>query len=220
MKTSPRTAFSLGDKVNISPAIWPVECEFDIDVQPGDLSKIAPSGTGFYGHQSHLCNNPFTNAPSKSAVGGVIYFDNGISTVDFKVLMHVLNVQSMYAEESIKDYAVFVKESDNPKEDGYLTQMRIVSKFGLYRMFRVINDTDYENFPKQEQNVVETLMTYIKHERKCWGTSFTQDGEKGLCGLFGGDGCWRREQLSFGFMVENDYYSIYRIWSRAWLVTK
>lgn len=37
---------------------------------------------------------------------------------------------------------------------------------------------------------------------------------------FGGDGEWARESLAFGFLVENQYHSIYRIWTRAWLVTK
>jgi hypothetical protein len=26
--------------------------------------------------------------------------------------------------------------------------------------------------------------------------------------------------VAFGFMVENEYQGVYRIWSRAWLVTK
>jgi hypothetical protein len=35
---------------------------------------------------------------------------------------------------------------------------------------------------------------------------------------FGGDGERAKESLAFGFMVENAYYGVYRIWSRAWLV--
>ena len=41
-----------------------------------------------------------------------------------------------------------------------------------------------------------------------------------LAGMFGGDGDDSREKLSFGRMVENGYHHVYRIWSRAWLVTK
>ena len=36
----------------------------------------------------------------------------------------------------------------------------------------------------------------------------------------GGDGDWAKESLCFGLMVENGYQGVYRIWSRAWLVTK
>ena len=216
MQTSQRTIFDLGDKVIISPAVWPGK---ELNVQPGDLSKFAPCGTGTYGYQSHLLSNPFTDAPHQEAVGGVVYFDNDISTDDFKVLMHILNVQPKYSKKSL-DYAVFVKESSNPGKDGYLTQMRVISKSGLKNMFGAIDEAGFKIFPGQQQGIVETLMMFIDHECERWGTSFTQDDEKGLCGLFGGDGCWMREQLSFGFMVENDYYSIYRIWSRAWLVTK
>ena len=38
--------------------------------------------------------------------------------------------------------------------------------------------------------------------------------------MFGGDGDWAKEELAFGCMVENVDLGIYRIWSRAWLVTK
>jgi hypothetical protein len=41
-----------------------------------------------------------------------------------------------------------------------------------------------------------------------------------LSGKFGGDGDFAKEALCFGFMEENRPYSVYRIWSRAWLVTK
>ena len=36
----------------------------------------------------------------------------------------------------------------------------------------------------------------------------------------GGDGDMADEVLAFGFMVENSYYGIYRIWGRAWLIKK
>jgi hypothetical protein len=41
-----------------------------------------------------------------------------------------------------------------------------------------------------------------------------------LTGTFGRDGDWAREALCFGFTVENAFHGVYRIWSRAWLVTK
>jgi hypothetical protein len=41
-----------------------------------------------------------------------------------------------------------------------------------------------------------------------------------LSGTFGGDGDWAQESLCFGFMIENAYHGVYRMWSRAWLITK
>jgi hypothetical protein len=41
-----------------------------------------------------------------------------------------------------------------------------------------------------------------------------------LYGAMGGDGDWAKEELCFGFMMENEYHGVCRIWTRAWLVTK
>jgi hypothetical protein len=41
-----------------------------------------------------------------------------------------------------------------------------------------------------------------------------------LSGTAGGDGDWAKEALVSGFMVQNSYWAVYRLWSRAWLVTK
>jgi hypothetical protein len=213
-KMSIRPVFDLSDKVRISPPIW---SDNKLNVQPGDLSKFTPYGNGVYGYQDRNGGNPFKSAPPQEACGGVIYFGNGIAKPDFEALMCILEVQDKYVAKPSKDFAVFIAESNQPGKDGYLVQMRIVSKFGLRFMFGAINEAEYEKFPEQELSMVETLWTFIEHERKRWGTSF---GAKGLVGLFGGDGDFAQEELSFGFMLENEYHHVYRIWSRAWLVTK
>lgn len=218
MPTAPtRIVFDLGDKIRVSPPLWP---EHKLEIQPGDLSKFVPYGNGVYGYQDRKGNNPFTSAPSQEACGGVIYFGNGVSKADFEALMRIMEVQPGYAVKPSKDFAVFTAESKQPGKDGYLAQVRVVSKFGLRFMFGALTDAEYEQFPEQEMTMVEALWSFIQQERKRWGTSFQQDGEKGLEGLFGGDGDFAREELSFGFMLENDYHHVYRIWSRAWLVTK
>lgn len=218
MPTAPtRIVFDLGDKIRVSPPIWP---EHKLDVQPGDLSKFVPYGNGVYGYQDHKGSNPFTSAPSQEACGGVIYFGNSVSKADFEAFMRIMEVQPGYVVKPSKDFAVFTAESKQPGKDGYLAQMRVVSKFGLRSMFGALTDAECEKFPEQEVTMVEALWSFIEQERKRWGTKFWQDGEKGLEGLFGGDGDFAREELSFGFMLENDYYHVYRTWSRAWLVTK
>lgn len=201
----------VGDKVRISPPVWP---NHKLNIQPGDLTKFVPYGNGVYGYQGRFSENPIKSAPSQEPSGGVIYFGNGITKADFKALLRLLEVQVGY-----KDYAVFVAESEQPGKDGYLVQMRIVTKFGLKFMFGALTDTEYDKFPEQQLTIGDALREFIEREAGRWGTSFMDDG-RGLQGLFGGDGDYAREELAFGFMMENEYHGVYRIWSRAWLVTK
>ena len=216
MTTTPtRIIFNLGDEVRVSPAIWP---DHKLKVQPGDLSNFAPFGTGVYGYQNQDVSNPFTSAPSHEPSGGINYFGNDISRADFMALMRITEVQSANIINPSKDFAVFASESDQPGKDGYLMQVRVVSKFALRFMFGALTDAEYERFPKQKLTIAELLWSFIEQERKRWGTSWKDS--KGLAGKFGGDGDFAREVLTFGFMVENSYHNVFRIWSRAWLITK
>lgn len=216
MSTANRSVLDLGENIRISPPVWP---DHKLQIQPGDLSKFTPYGNGVYGYQNQQNRNPFTDAPSQEPCGGVIYFDCDVIKDDFEALMRILNVQIVHGNgKQSKDFAVFATESVQPLMDGYIAQMRVISKFGLRFMFDALTETEYDNFPEQGMNTVETLWSFIEHERKRWGTSFMDNG--GLAGKFGGDGNYAREELSFGFMLENDYHHICRIWSRAWLVTK
>lgn len=205
-----RLVFDLGDKVRISPLIWP---DHELNIQPGDLSQFTPYGNGVYGYQERFRENPIKSAPSQEPSGGVIYFGTRIAKVDFEALLRLTGVKVDH-----KDYAVFLVESEQPSRDGCLVQMRIVTKFGLRFMFGALTDTEYDKFPEQDLTIGETLWEFIKKEAERWGTSFMED--KGLHGKFGGDGDFACEELAFGFMIENEYYGVCRIWSRAWLVTK
>ncbi len=63
-----RIVFDLGGKVRISPPMW---TDNHLDVEPGDLSKFAPTGCGLYGYQLRDgATNPFTGAPSQESSGG------------------------------------------------------------------------------------------------------------------------------------------------------
>ena len=206
-----RLVSNLGDKICISPPIWP---DHKLNIQPGDLTKFAPYGNGVYGYQNQFGENPIKSAPSQEPSGGVVYFGNSIARADFEALLRLLEVKTDY-----KDYALFVAESEQPGKDGYLVQMRIVTKFGLRFMFGALTNAEYDKFPEQQLSLTDTLCEFLERETKRWGTSFMDDG-RGLQGLFGGDGDFAREELAFGFMMENEYHGVYRIWSRAWLVTK
>ncbi len=65
--------------------------------------------------------------------------------------------------------------------------------------------------------MAEALFAFIEDQQGEWGTSFTNRRQDGA---FGGDGGSACEQLSFGLMIENEWFRTYRIWSRASLVTK
>ncbi len=214
-KVSTRIIFNPSGNFYISPSIWPGP---KLRVQPGDLSKFAPCGSGVYGYQDQKGSNPFMSAPSQEECGGIIYFGNDITKADFTALMRIMGVQSANVTKPKKDFAVFTAASKQPGKDGYLVQMRIVSKFGLRYMFSALADDEYEKFPEQKITMVEAMWSFLEQERERWGTSWMDD--KGLGGKFGGDGDLAREELAFGFILENEYHSVYRIWSRAWLVTK
>ncbi len=124
--TSARIALDLGDDVRVSPPDWP---NSQLSVKPGDLSMIAPSGEGIYGYEDKEERNFLLSAPRFEACGGSFYFVNGVSKADFEALMRVLRIEQRFgkSEKPSKDHAVFVYESAEPGEDGYLAQLRIVS---------------------------------------------------------------------------------------------
>jgi hypothetical protein len=68
--------------------------------------------------------------------------------------------------------------------------------------------------PKQSLNILQAAASFTLKQREKW-----KDRSR-LAGMAGGEGDWAKESLAFGFYVENTYWGIYRIWSRAWLVTK
>jgi hypothetical protein len=208
-------ATALEGNIRFSP---PMYLDNKVAANPSDLTNFAPQGNGVYGYQNPKIPNPFKAAPSEDACGGVIYFENSITKEDFYALMRILRIQE--ADTPQKDYAVYLAESESPGIDGYLSQMRLISRFGLQFMFGTLTQEEFEAFPEQSLTMVEALWAFIEAEKDRWGTSFGQDKEKGLRGLFGGDGDFAREELCFGLMLENNYNQICRIWSRAWLVTK
>lgn len=206
--------FDDGERVRVSP---PMFSNNTIKEQPGDLTKFANHGNGVYGYQKGIGWNPFTCAPPQDAHGGVIYFDNNITRNDFDALLRIMGLKSCNPK---KQYSVFMEESKQPGQDGYLKQIRLVPRFAMKHLFGTISEDEYENFPEQNFSMADCMWKFMQSEKKRWGTSCFEDQKKGLAGLFGGDGDFAREALSFGFMLENDYHTVCRIWSRAWLVTK
>lgn len=186
---------------------------------PSDLTHFAPHGNGVYGYQEGI-GNPFLLAPLQDNIGGVLYFGNNVSREEFDALMSITGVCKLWNKQhgyEHYDFVVFYQESENPAEDGYLAQLRIVSRFALRHMFNSLTESEYCSFKNHDLPMSDTLWNFMKKEREKYGTHF---GSPKLAGLLDGDGDYAQEQLSFGFMVENNYFGVYRIWSRAWLVTK
>lgn len=192
----------------ISPEIWPGK---ELKFQPGDLSQFAPHGNGVYGYQNNSYE-PIKGDSPQEEVGGIVYFGNQVKKEDFKGFLNIMDIS-----KERKDYAIFVKESTDPMEERYFKQMRLISKFGLRFMFGAIDCHEYDCFKEQELSVEEAFWEFMDSEKQRFGTGF---GDPRIRGLMGGDGDYAQEELSFGFMLENDYHDVYRIWSRAWLVTK
>ena len=186
-------------------------------IPPWDLSTFAPygngvlGGEGIYGYQESSFE-PIRGAPPQESSSGVVYFDNNVSDADFEGFLRMMNIKS-----ENKDYATFIQESSNPLLDKYFNQMRLVSKFGLRFMFNSMDNNEYDSFKEHDLSIKDNLLKFMETEREKFGTSF---GDPRIEGKMGGDGNYAREALSFGFMVENEYHKVYRIWSRAWLVTK
>jgi hypothetical protein len=213
--------------VKLAPAVWPGA---PLRAQPGDLSLFAPMGNGvgaslvvlpwdsarsvaargsYYGFHPHS-GHPFLGAPITECGGGTVYFAGDCERADFEVLLRMMGVEGRG-----RQFAAFARAAEDPGQEGYLTQLRLVSGFALKHMFGVREDPQFEALTAQSSSVLEVLWRFVEH--------FTQRhraGDYDLDGALGGDGDWASEQLGFGLMVENEYHSIYRIWTRAWLVTK
>jgi hypothetical protein len=216
------------DDIHISPNLWPGQ---ELPVQPGDFSQFVPMGMGlsaplvmrpwdkledvaqrpgFYSFHPHSFH-PIQGAPVTEPGGGTIYFDDGVTEADLAAVLRLMEVR-----DGIDDYAVFLSHSTDPVTDRYLTQLRFMSRGSLRSLFGVLTGDEFEKFPTQPLNLGQMCWAFIEHQRKRWGGGYSH----ALHGTLGGDGDWARESLCFGLMVENSYHGIYRLWSRAWLVTK
>jgi hypothetical protein len=66
--------------------------------------------------------------------------------------------------------------------------------------------------------MAEYVARFVGEQRRKWKEPDDGDFPRSLDGRFNGDGA--REALCFGLMVENPPCGVYRVWSRAWLVSK
>jgi hypothetical protein len=213
------------DKIHFAPTPWPGGAK----AEPGDLSAIVPMGmnldgapivmrpwdtlesatqsANYYGLQPHG-PDPLRDAPQTDAAGGTVYFDDDIAPADLSTLLRVMSVQI-----DQQAFAAFRVDATKSADQRFLTQIRIVLPPALGALFDAAFAPE---LVEQKLTVGAAFAAFVAAERERWGTGMSSE----LRGTFGGDGDWAKESLCFGFMVENAYHGIYRMWSRAWLVTK
>jgi hypothetical protein len=99
----------------------------------------------------------------------------------------------------------------DPLSERYLDQIRIMRKGTLQHLFQA--GPEAAEIATQPITLGAFIEQYLAEQKAKWFN-------RGIYGTFGGDGDWAKEDLCFGFMVENNYWGVHRLWSRAWLVTK
>lgn len=184
---------------------------------PGDLSKfLAFKGPTYLGAGYHeQYNNPMLAAPPADDQGGTVYFGNGADRDDIAATMRLIDMVD--PPGAPKRFVIYAAESKKPGEEQYLRQLRFVSHLAMVYEFHAVREREDSQLPVQTVTLEEAVWLFIQSERKEWGTFFASSPK--LDGLFGGDGHYAREELSFGLQVENTD-GVFRLWSRAWLVHK
>ncbi len=204
-------------------ADWPGR---PLPVMPGDFSRYVPHGMGlgapmivrpwddpllalsrpnYYGLESYD-PDPILGAPTQYPEGGTIYFDDDRDWHDVSAALSVIGVHMIET-----DYLVIAKSAEDPQRERYLDQVRIASRGAIGHLFEP--GPDLAQVPKPPIPIEGYIRQFMDEQRNKWDAS-------ALRGTAGGDGDWAKERLAFGFMVENGYWGVYRMWSRPWLITK
>jgi len=134
---------------------------------------------------------------------GLVYFDTLRYSRDrLEAVLALIDVPNT------KRYTAFSLRS-NDLDQGFITQVRFVSDFAMEYYFRV-KDEDEQARIEQGTDIYEALTSFVASEIHDFAS------EDKLCKHLGievpFDGSFG---LAFGFLIENSYNQIYRIWSRA-----
>lgn len=170
-----------------------------------DLDFLAEEGDGIYHRTRHVFGPSSADVLHRVTVEtanlGLLYFDYKYETAEkLRPALELLGV------DNGASYIVFGARSNNIQE-GFITQLRFVSDFALESYF----DEEITNrqLPENSLGMLDAMVAFVEAEINRFGT------ESEICEHFGievpFDGMWG---LGFGFLVENSYYGIYRIWSR------
>ena len=204
---------SIEHLIDIYSPLWPGRT---LSVQPGDLQRFAPSGLVDLdlrsgrapSHDSHRDRpaDPLRAAPLAEPAGGTAYIQGDPKPADLAALMRLLRVDAAAA-----DYAAFVVRADDPIEERFLTQLRLIRLPALVGIYQALSPDEARLFPDQRVTIGELVPAFIADERQRWSARPAQPPADP-------DGPRTQQALAFGFMVENAHYGVYRIWSRVWLL--
>jgi hypothetical protein len=153
--------------------------------------------------------DPIKDAPLEDRCGGTIYFERAATGALEAIL------QAMGVRTAMTAYAACAFSSEDTVTDRYLDQIRLFSYPALQGLLRIEKAALP---PEQTLTLGEAVAGFLEAQRGKWNDEWTFSRK--LSGTAGGDGDWAKESLAFGFHVENTYWGVYRVWSRAWLVTK
>jgi hypothetical protein len=216
-------------RATVLAADWPGR---PLPIMPGDFSEYVPQGMGlgapsvirpwddplegltspnYYGFEVRE-SDPIRGAPTQYAHGGVIYFDDSTDWAHTNTALMVMGVHLLE-----RDFVVFERNSDDTLTERYLDQVRIMPRSALQHFFNP--GPEAADIAEQPVTISEFIEQFLADQRNKWNAPPNTFSSR-LAGTFGGDGDWAKEALCFGFLVENGYWGVYRLWSRAWLVTK
>lgn len=180
---------------------------------PENLEQVALDGDGFYGPMQPVWGERLAHltcrvSPETERTGAVFFKRGDYHRDDFLALCRLLGIgQETY-------YIVYCREAEAPLNDAYLTQWRLVTEFAWCEYFQ----RDEGDCEEQPLPLPEAMANLIEHEceRQNEGVVATRmsvlsGGALADMGEFG---------LGFGLVVENAYYGIYRLWSRAVFYSK
>ena len=134
------------ESVTLLAPDWPAP---DAPVHPGTERRPFPMGFGgsgtvmmpwdqlddvvqrgpYYGFQPHQLLDPYAEAPRTEPRGGLIFFDSGVERPDFDVMLRLLGVH-----RTLGEYGAFLREAENPLEQGCLSELRALSPSALARI--------------------------------------------------------------------------------------
>ena len=213
----------LPESLEVTPLNWPEDAR---GRKPGDmgfrtpdlptaqeLEEIFPEmvfSDGSPCTPERYAYHPLYGAPVYQPAAGTVYFSRRVPE-DLHALFRILDVPC-----DSKDYAAFAVCAFHPAVERFLVQLKLVSFFALGRMYRL---KSHPMPPQQTMSLADAMVEFVKCQAELWlepGRIFSSK----LRGAAGGDGDNDKEDLAFGFQIENAFSGIYRIWSRPWLVGK
>jgi hypothetical protein len=183
-----------------------------LPMMPGDFNRIVPHGMAlvvrasdnlapamnvpnYYGLEP-VSTDPVLAAPTQYPNGGVIYFDSGWKWEIIEAALSLIGVRF-----NEREFGIFQGEAREPIREQRRAH-RIIPRRHGHPPDSGPAHTDRRLHPAVLPRA-RAEVGLFKPPRNCrWGRRLA------------------KERLAFGFFMENQYWGIYRLWSRPWLLTK